>query len=241
MPTPSSAHYQAARQLVIDLGGRPNAVSINLFCAWMAAEFGWPSSVANNNPMASTVVMPGSYRINCLSYVNGVCVSGVQHYPTLAVGVQATVNTLTGPAHYYDTLVQALRTGNAALFFSPKGLQELHTWVKGVNGPPDPAYAASIQNIYNSLPPVPKQYLVGAASAKSTKPMTTVVTVVPTPKGKGPVQQVITYYESLSPGAKIGLDAAVIAGFILLTVGGFYLYQYLQGKSDTIEVEENAN
>jgi hypothetical protein len=87
----------------------------------------------------------------------------VQHYPTPADGYAATVATLHNGL--YPVVVQGLMTNNAALVFSPQGRAELATW----GG--DAAYPDHIQQVYDDLVPVPRQYYdVAAPSVLGSPP-----------------------------------------------------------------------
>jgi hypothetical protein len=87
--------------------------------AWIIGEQGW-NDVLNNNPMNTTFAMVPDHNVNS---------AGVKEYETLAEGVVATVETLRNGL--YPTLLQALLTANATLFFSAAGQKELSLWGTG--------------------------------------------------------------------------------------------------------------
>lgn len=145
---PGSIYYNAAVAVLNALGDPISATAINLLVAWELAEWGGTNDLAiTNNPMATTLRMAGSTNWNS---------AGVQIYPNLSIGAGAVASTLTsGP---YPVLTRAIATGNASMFFSTEGIQELSVWASGSpNG--DHAYGRSIQSLYSGLPPTPTQYL----------------------------------------------------------------------------------
>lgn len=145
--------YQAAQLTLQALGAQPTSVGINLLVAWMVEEDGYGSTLPCHNPMNSTLPMPGSHTINS---------EGVQCYPSVSEGIAATVSTLK--EYRYPTLLQAIKTGDANLFFSSEGRAELETWL----GKSDPSYPNAIFSIYQSLPSVPSQYLTSTSSGGSS-------------------------------------------------------------------------
>jgi len=134
--TPDDSFYQSASAILKALGAPLSDTSINLLVAWSWCEkphyaggsWQW------NNPLNTT--QPG---FNATGNANSV---GVKIYPTQSDGVNATVATLTNG--YYPNIVQALKAGNANLFFNSS--YEIRTWGT------DPG---CIQTTYNSLGPVP--------------------------------------------------------------------------------------
>ena len=154
--------YTAAQLILQGLGVKPTPVGINLLVAWMSEEDGDTSTLPCKNPMNSTLVEPGSHS------VNGV---GVQCYTSWSSGISATLKTLQNGL--YNTLVQAIKTGNASLFFGTTGRGELGTWSTGQYGGA-PWYGNQIYSIYTSLPSPPSQYLTGASTAASSTPVITV-------------------------------------------------------------------
>ena len=76
---------------------------------------------AANNPLATTQSEPGATNFNSI---------GVKNYPTAALGIQATVKTLTN-GHYNDIL-QGIASGNADTIDSNGGFAHgLSTWSGG--------------------------------------------------------------------------------------------------------------
>jgi len=89
---------QFAYQLLAALGVRPTYDSVAAIVAWETLE----NTQALNNPLATERVMgvPGEDNFNSV---------GVRNYPTLAVGVAATVVTLSNG--YYGGILSALPNG----------------------------------------------------------------------------------------------------------------------------------
>jgi Lysozyme like domain len=79
--------------------------NINKMTAWSACEA--PGLALYNNPFNTTLPMTGSYTVVVLNPSGG----GVQKYPSMAVGIQATVNTLlhSSPSFGYSRIVNNLR------------------------------------------------------------------------------------------------------------------------------------
>jgi len=92
---------QFAYQLLAALGVRPTYDSVAAIVAWETLE----NTQALNNPLATERVMgvPGEDNFNSV---------GVRNYPTLAVGVAATVVTLSNG--YYGGILSALPNGTFA-------------------------------------------------------------------------------------------------------------------------------
>ena len=61
---------------------------------------------AKNNPLNTTMHMPGSTRFNS---------ADVQNYPSAEVGIEATVKTLKLRGHGYEKIVKRLRENAPAL------------------------------------------------------------------------------------------------------------------------------
>jgi hypothetical protein len=89
---------QFAYQLLAALGVRPTSANVAAIVAWETLE----NTQALNNPLATERVMgvPGEDNFNAV---------GVRNYPTLAVGVAATVVTLSNG--YYGGILGALPNG----------------------------------------------------------------------------------------------------------------------------------
>lgn len=165
----TSQMYAAAQAIIRALGAAPTAAGINLLVAWMEEEDGANSTLPCNNPMNSTLSEPGSHTVN---YV------GVECYPNLSTGVAATIATLGNGD--YNTLLQAVKTGNASLFFGSQGRGELGTWSTGTFGA-NPQYADAIYSIYQSLPSPPSQYLSDptTSTTSASTPVTNFVKDLP--------------------------------------------------------------
>ncbi len=154
---PDNAYYQAADAVLAALGITPSPVAVNLLVAWSLAEWGGTNDLAaTNNPMATTQPEPGATNWNS---------AGVKIYPSLAVGAQATAQTLQGS--YYATLLAGLRAGDPAAFFSQAGRYGLAVWAGGP-GAPNYQYAAAVQSLYGDLGPPPAWATTGSESAGGT-------------------------------------------------------------------------
>lgn len=138
--TIDGSFYQTATALLHKLGTTPTVVNLNLLAAWSYCEKPHyaGSSWQWNNPLNTT--QPG---FGATTSVNS---AGVKQYPTQADGIAATVATLTNGK--YPQLVTALKSSDAALFFSQTG--EMATWGTKLN---------CIHTIYGALATPPTQYL----------------------------------------------------------------------------------
>ena len=83
--TEPATRYEFAVALLDKLGMRTDWPQVTVIVAWCGLE----NTRAANNPLATTLHMPGSTLFNS---------AGVQNYQTLETGVQATVSTLTHKA-----------------------------------------------------------------------------------------------------------------------------------------------
>jgi hypothetical protein len=88
-----------ARELLARLPAPDGFEQVVAIVAWAAAE----NTTAAWNPLATTMPAPGSTRFNAV---------GVQNYPSLDVGLDATVRTLR--LRHYTAIVDALRRGAPA-------------------------------------------------------------------------------------------------------------------------------
>lgn len=153
---PASVFYAAADAVLAAIGAPATTTSVNLLVAWELTE--WPSDGVDlsttNNPMADELVEPGATDWNS---------AGVQIYPSLQVGAQATAATLA----FYPTLRSALIAGDAGSFFGAAGMAELSTWASG-SPTGDLGYAQTVQGQYAGLPAPPAQYLGGAGGSPAT-------------------------------------------------------------------------
>lgn len=91
------------------VGAPPTKPNLDFLKAWSQVE----NTAAKNNPLATTQTAPGSVALPNNS-------SGVQQYPSAAIGATATAQTLQG----YPNILAGLRTGNilALSFRNPPGL-----------------------------------------------------------------------------------------------------------------------
>ena len=104
-----------------DLGAPDTEANKRSLLGWFPREYpSWPPWAANN-PMSSTLPMPGVTVYNTLQ--GG---GHVWNYPTAGVGAQATALTLEG-GDWYPRIVALLRSG-AGLCGNPSIASELLTW-----------------------------------------------------------------------------------------------------------------
>jgi hypothetical protein len=107
------------RATLADLGAPATSANIYSLAAWFPHEYpSWPPWAANN-PMSSTLRMPGSTTYNSI---------GVQNYPTASEGAHATALTLANG--YYPLIVAALRSGRG-LCGNPNLAAEFLVWSGG--------------------------------------------------------------------------------------------------------------
>ena len=158
--TPDISFWQTAAAILQALGVPPNATSLKLLAAWSWCEK--PHTPGGswqwNNPLNTTEPGYGGVSVNSV---------GVKAYPTPAQGIAATVATLTNG--YYPTLVHALRTGNADLFF--RATQEMALWGTDMS---------CIAATYAALPNPPAN-LLGTGTASVSPPAS--LPAAPTPPG----------------------------------------------------------
>jgi len=84
-----------AAKLFATLGDRPSHPNLVVLVAWQAAE----GTSASWNPLATTYAMPGATTFNS---------AGVRNYPSLRVGIRATILTLRAPGHGYEGILSNL-------------------------------------------------------------------------------------------------------------------------------------
>lgn len=90
--------------VLADLGAPDTTANARSLEGWFPHEYpSWPPW-ADNNPMSSTLAMPGSWAYNHLP--GG---GSVQNYPNASEGAQATAATLDDG--YYPVITAALRSG----------------------------------------------------------------------------------------------------------------------------------
>lgn len=106
------------------IGAPITSENINFVNDWNAHEgnLAGASGLGINNPFNTTLAGFGGVSVNS---------AGVKSYPSLAEGIQATIQTLRSGAQYgYNTIIQALQSGNPWNFAGP--LQgPLGTWGTG--------------------------------------------------------------------------------------------------------------
>jgi len=85
--------------MLADLGAPATTANVSSMASWIQHETTWPP-VASNNPMNSTLQMPGSTTFNS---------AGVQNYPDAKTG--ATANAQTIANGLYPNILKALRAG----------------------------------------------------------------------------------------------------------------------------------
>lgn len=127
------ATQQFAQAVLNDLGVPDTPQNRSFIIGWSRAE----GTAAKNNPLATTLALPGSVPLPGNS-------AGVQQYPTIAEGAQATAATIGNGR--YPNIVAALRTGGAvAHSFGNTGVySDLNTWV---SGRPSPAVTGYVRNV----------------------------------------------------------------------------------------------
>lgn len=143
MPLAPPSFYEAAASILRALGYSLHPVSVNLLVAWMRCEKP-PGDTAWqwNNPLNTTLPWPGARDANY---------AGVKEYPSREDGILATVATMRNGL--YPTLLEALRTGDAGLFFSDRGIRQIATW--GTN-------PSCVRAVYANLPPPPGWLVAGS-------------------------------------------------------------------------------
>ena len=164
MANAAAIEYQGAVLILQALGIAPTSVNINLIVAQEINEWGWQGSLLQKslNPLATTYYTP-----QAVGKWNSV---PVWIFSSLQAGAVACAKTLQG----YPTMLQALRTSNASLYFSSAGRAELYRWSGG-----SASYANNLQTFYGQLSTVPTAYLQttqssgGTTTTKKTAPTVT--------------------------------------------------------------------
>lgn len=90
-----------ATRIIRGVGAPVTVHTRRAFQAWMQAEGG----SVKNNPLNTTLHMPGSTRFNS---------ADVQNYPTPEVGIEAMVRTLKFEGHGYEKIIHAMKTNAPA-------------------------------------------------------------------------------------------------------------------------------
>lgn len=100
------------------IGAPPTTANLNSLAAWYKRENGsWPPA-ASNNPLNSTLSMPGASTFNSV---------GVRNYASAQQGVTATAQTLNG----YPAIVTALKAGNGLCGATSGLAAAFHLWSGG--------------------------------------------------------------------------------------------------------------
>lgn len=103
---------QWAQQLATGLGIKnPSGDAIDALTAWMRHEGGHWKNSASFNPLNTTFKKPGSESMNSV---------GVQAYDNWQIGLQATIDTLTGKnaeKRGYAAIISAIRSGDKDAIF----------------------------------------------------------------------------------------------------------------------------
>jgi hypothetical protein len=103
-PVTSASETAFFAAVLADLGAPDDAANAGSLAAWYPHEYAtWPPRAAND-PLDSTLAMPGSWNYNTFDGD-----LHVQEYPTASEGAQATALTLEGG---YPLIVSALRSGS---------------------------------------------------------------------------------------------------------------------------------
>lgn len=104
-PVTSGSETAFIAATLADLGAPDNAANVRSLADWFPHEYpSWPPW-ADNNPMSSTMPMPGAWAYNTLT--GG---GHVWNYPNAAEGAEATAKTLADG--WYPQILAALRAGN---------------------------------------------------------------------------------------------------------------------------------
>jgi len=102
-----------ARSVLATIGAPQSQANINSIMGWIQREGGGGA----NNPLNTTLPMPGATNFNSV---------GVKNYGSVSVGILATAKTLLGGN--YSQIVAALRSGNG---LCGRTWSELSTWSGG--------------------------------------------------------------------------------------------------------------
>jgi hypothetical protein len=107
-------------QVVADLGGAAPLVTVPILEEWSRYEIGDQPIEGRWNPWNTTTKWPGSVAMPGND-------AGVQNYPSLEVGVAATVATLRNG--YYPAIVRAIQEGwTLRQWANPAVIAEINTW-----------------------------------------------------------------------------------------------------------------
>lgn len=136
MAQAATIEYQGAVLILQALGIAPTAVNVNLLVAQEINEWGWSGAdlAQNNNPLATTQWTPqATGKWNSIP---------VWIFSSLQAGAAACAETLRD----YPTMLQALQTSNAGLYFGSAGRAELYEWSGHST-----SYANDLQQYYGQL------------------------------------------------------------------------------------------
>lgn len=116
---PTNASQKAWFTALLKAIGAPvTTANLNSLASWYKHENGsWPPA-ASNNPLNSTLSMPGATTFNSV---------GVRNYASSQQGVTATAQTLNG----YPAIVAALKTGNGLCGATSTLSAAFHLWSGG--------------------------------------------------------------------------------------------------------------
>jgi hypothetical protein len=213
--SPGPLYYEGALLVLHDIGAPATQFTVNAIVAWEIHEWdGWLA--VTNNPMATSYQGPGS--LGHCRLPNGEMTSE-PCYDTIEHGAAACAYTLlSNPT--YAPLVVALRSSDEASFFGSAACQyALGVWANGYQKP-NYGYQAELKRYYDSLPPVPAQYIGGGVI---TPPPPTHPPNPPSPKPPPPSPPPVV--PGLSPWIVVG------GGLIVLGLGaaGYALYETRRG------------
>jgi len=99
-----------ARALITAYGGTPTEPLIQGIQAWAMQEGGHWQNRALHNPLNTTLVLPGSTKVNTVNAKTG---TGVQAYTSWNQGLEAVMKTLSFPNNGYEDIIAALRDSDA--------------------------------------------------------------------------------------------------------------------------------
>lgn len=120
VPVTSGSERAFITATLADLGAPATSANIYSLASWFPHEYpSWPPW-ASNNPMSSTLYVPGATVYNTLS--DG---GHVWNYPSASVGARETALTLADG--YYPLITAALHSGRG-LCGNPSIAGELLTW-----------------------------------------------------------------------------------------------------------------
>jgi hypothetical protein len=119
------------KKILQGIGAPITDENMKFFYAWRQSE----GAHARYNPFNTTQPKDGSSFYNCLKRKNGKCSGGVRNYPSLQVGIDATIKTLLNG--HYDCIVDQLRNNESctkhctARYIARHCRKDLKTWGTG--------------------------------------------------------------------------------------------------------------